>query len=362
MSRLPRPHARGRAFALALALLAACTAGAPVRAETLRYAIAVPDGQAVTYLLELDVRHAGALSVTAEWSGARSLSLRLAPPDATWGTIHRTGPSPQTLETVVREELGTWTLRVHALAADGEGSGTVTIALPEASPPPSPPPASRPAPAPQPPPEPWMTAQPAPPGTPQQWLPFLDATERLRRTIAGGTNGREPDACQWQVPLLRYLDLRRQSLLERRTPPAESTARVLSRVARTARSVEALRTSQDPWLVGPPPDDARRRDAWLKVRRTRLATVESELDRILTMVRRDYASELVEEPWPARYVSCLTACERYFEQRTLVGDERARNRELARAQWSAILAAADALSALADLTPGSQGGTESASR
>ena len=323
----------------------------PARAETLRYAIAVPDGQAVTYLLDLDVRHPGTLSVRAQWSGPRSLSLRLVPPERPWGTVHRAGPSPQMLETLVVDELGGWTLRVHSLAADGGGAGTVIIELPEARPKASGPAAAQPPPVPTPPPEPWMVAQLVPPDAPRAWAPFLRATERLREAIVGDPAGAPADACQWQAPLMRYLDRRRESLRGGGATPAESTARMLARISRTVRSVEELRTSDDPLLVGPPPRDPHLRDAWVKLRTAKVQPVESELDRILTMVRRDFASELTEEDWPARYVSCLTACERYFEQRARVGERRARNRELARAQWSTILTAAEALAALSELTP-----------
>ena len=46
-------------------------------------------------------------------------------------------------------------------------------------------------------------------------------------------------------------------------------------------------------------------------------------------------------------VGCLTACERYFEQRTRLGEGRVPNGDLAQDQWDGILAAADALDALA---------------
>jgi hypothetical protein len=239
------------------------------------------------------------------------------------------------------------------MAAGGGGTGIVTIELPEAEPEPSaaPDPSAQPAPAPPRPAEPWMEARPIPPGTPEDRIPFLRATERLREVLAGDRAGVPADVCQWQLPLLGYLDRRRESLLTRGSLPAESTAKMLGRIARAVRSVEDLRTSDDPLVVGPPPRDPGLLDAWRKLRTTRLDPVESELDRILSMVRRDFAPELEEEDWPARYVSCLTACERYFEQRARVGEGRARNRELALAQWPTILTAAEALAALSGLTP-----------
>ena len=52
-----------------------------------------------------------------------------------------------------------------------------------------------------------------------------------------------------------------------------------------------------------------------------------------------------------RLVSCLTAAERFFDQRWVLGEDRTPNRELAENQWEAMnraAAALDALSALAE--------------
>ena len=351
-------HPARRAGALAFGLL--CTGLALpslARAEALVYSIAVPGGEAVTYSLDFEVRHPGRISVVAEWSGSRKLSLRLLPPAGARGTVHRAGTSPQRVETEVADgsALGTWTLRVHALAAGGAGTGSVTIDLPEAglraarAPQEAPRPAVPPA-GPVAEPETWMIARSIPGGAPARLRPFLEATERLRAAIAQGGPG-PSDPCQWQAGLLGYLDARRDMLLGRGARPSESTAKLLVRIARAARSVEELRTSADPLVAGPAPRDARMRDAWIRLRTTRFEPVESELDRVLSMLHRGFAPELEDEAWPARYVSCLTACERFFEQRVRVGEADAHNRELAREQWPTLLKAADALAALAGITP-----------
>ena len=359
-----------RRTTLALALACAGLAlPSLAHAETLVYSIALPGGDAATYSLELDVRHAGTISVGAEWSGARKLSLRLVPPAGGSGAVHRSGPSPQRIEAEVGDDptsLGAWTLRVHALAANGAGAGSVTIVLPEAavrpaSAPQQAPPKATPLVEPAPAPETWTVARSIPAVAPAQVRPFLEATERLRTAVAGGAPG-PSDVCQWQVALLGYLDGKRDALLDRGARPAESTAKLHARIARAARSVEDLRTSRDPLVVGPAPREARLRDAWVRLRATRFEPVESELDRVLAMLHRDFAPELSDEPWPARYVSCLTACERFFEERVRVGEDDAHNRDLAREQWPTILAAADALAALAATTPAAAAEEESAAR
>ena len=71
---------------------------------------------------------------------------------------------------------------------------------------------------------------------------------------------------------------------------------------------------------------------------------------------RFVAGELESESWPTRLVSCLAACERYFEQRVRLGEREAQNAELAQAQWAPLTAAADVLEALAFLpAPDGQG-------
>ena len=59
-----------------------------------------------------------------------------------------------------------------------------------------------------------------------------------------------------------------------------------------------------------------------------------------------HAPALAEERWVPRLTACLTACERFFDDRVRLGsEEMAPNRELAEAQWDRVLAAARVLEA-----------------
>ena len=72
---------------------------------------------------------------------------------------------------------------------------------------------------------------------------------------------------------------------------------------------------------------------------------------MLSLLQRGHAPDLDDEEWPLRLVSCLTACERYFEQRARLGEKRAGNRDLALTQWPRVLSAGQAISSLVELTP-----------
>lgn len=333
-------------------MLAICVS--PAFAETLKYGLGVPDGQSVTYTIELDVRNPGTLSVRAEWSGNRILSLKLEPPDRPYGALRRSGPSPQVLETAIRPgdaDIGIWQLQIHSLAARGGGEGTLVIVLPDPDSLPRERAAAEP-PAPEPPePDPWMKPRALPARVPADWLPFLEAAERFRAEVAGESVDKPVDACRWQSPLMRYLAERRDGLIDDGSQPDQATGKLLARIAAAIETVERMRVSEDPMLNGPPPEDPALRNAWLKLRTTKVQPVEEELDFILGLVGRGHAPELQAEDWPIRLVSCLTACERYFEQLARVGEDRAGNRDLALAQWPQMLTAAEALSTLAELAP-----------
>ena len=73
-------------------------------------------------------------------------------------------------------------------------------------------------------------------------------------------------------------------------------------------------------------------------------------DDVLGLLRRGHAPELTDEEWPMRLTSCLTACQRHFEQRIRLGEELATNFELTRAQWDRLLAARSALRDLASVS------------
>ena len=125
----------------------------------------------------------------------------------------------------------------------------------------------------------------------------------------------------------------------------------LERLAAAIESVDDLRTTNDPLVNGPAPGDTAMRNAWLKLRTRKIDPVEDELDQLLSLLQRGHAPDLDDEEWPLRLVSCLTACERYFEQRARVGEKRAGNRDIALTQWPRLLRAGEAISSLAELAP-----------
>jgi hypothetical protein len=93
----------------------------------------------------------------------------------------------------------------------------------------------------------------------------------------------------------------------------------------------------------------RRRRAWLAVRDPRFSPVEQELGALLDELHRGLAPELRDEVWFSSFLSCLIVCERHFEERARLGADRASNGELVALQWAPVLAAAEALGALADV-------------
>ena len=327
---------------------------APVAAETLRYGLQIPDGDSVTYLLDLDVRHPGELTVKADWNGPRNLSFKLTPPDRAYGALLRSGPSPQEMETTIKAEgfrAGVWTLRIFALSGKGLGEGSLVVELPG--------PRSK---VPEveereaetihrPEPEPWM--RPFHPSSPVRTdlVPFLEATERYRANLFGRDYEAPHDVCQWQAPLMRYLAESRASMLSGSTRPSETTGEFLKHLATAIDSVDEMRRTKDPLVNGPAPGDTAMRNAWLKLRTRKIRPVEDELDQLLSLLQRGHAPDLDDEEWPLRLVSCLTACERYFEQRARLGEKRAGNRDLALTQWPRVLSAGQAISSLVELTP-----------
>ena len=159
------------------------------------------------------------------------------------------------------------------------------------------------------------------------------------------------DSCRWQRELMRYLADRRDELAATGAGPSGNTLKVLGRMADAIRHVEEYRTSSEPILAGPPPEETQRRRIWTELRRERFQPLERELDELLQILRRGHVPGLEEELWPTRLVSCLTACERHFEERVRLGERQATNREIAEVQWERFLAASGALRALADLAP-----------
>jgi hypothetical protein len=344
-SPCPGPRS-GRSWPIGLILLAATCR--PAAAETLLYSVEIPDGQSVTYEVLIDVEHPGDLVVEAEWSGGRSLALKLQSPVGV--ARRRAGVSPLRLETRVEEGLSggePWKLSIHALPMNGGGDGRITISLPDApgaEKPVSPTPSS--PVVPPPPPEPWTRPRRTPAGSPVATGRVFETTESFRRLVIEEP---VPDTCRWQTDLLRFLADRRDGLGSDPASAPATTVQHLESIAQAIDRVEELRTSADPMLVGPPPDDAELRAVWAQMRRNRLLELEDELDVLLGSIRRGHAPELADEEWPGRLVSCLTACQRHFAERQRVGEARAINLDLARRQWERVLAAGDALEALVDV-------------
>lgn len=348
------PARRAVRVLVSAALLAcAATAATPTAAETFRYSLEVPDGQSATYRIEIDVRHAGTLSVDATWSGSKVLTLKLVPPLDHLPTVRRTGLSPQQIELEVDEadrDMGPWLLSIHSLPTRGLAEGRLTIEVPEPAPAePEPAIAEAPLARPVEPPAPWARPRGAPSGIAQDLHALFLSTERFRQIVVVNDAG-TTDSCRWQLDLLRYLAEQRDRLADDGAHPTAATREMLQRIVSAIELVEELRTSRDPVLTGPPPRDKALRDTWLRMRRDRLEQIESELDEVLGLLRRGHAPELTDEQWPMRLTSCLTACQRHFEQRIRVGEELATNFELTRAQWDRLLAARSALRDLASVS------------
>lgn len=330
---------------IALFCLLAVSAAA---AGSLEYTLDLPASDSISYVVEFEVREPGQVVVDAAWSSARILTLKLDPPGA--AAERRTGPSPQKLTLEVRpaalREDEKWVLSIHGLPARQAGTGTLTITVPEARaevasgleqqstekvPPPR---------------NPWEIPRQAPPGASLAVLNLFGATERMRHTLLG-TAPPAPDACHWQSDLLRYLALARDSLSDSGSGPAADTLRMLTRMSGAVGQVESFRVSEDPLLVPPDSDDRAQRRVWQVIFGHQTAPLRSTLDVLLHDLEDQRAPELESQEWPLRFMSCLIACERFFEEQRSRGGATATNRKLADDQWERILVAGDALDALA---------------
>jgi hypothetical protein len=344
----------GRIARVAQVVLAAIVLMAlPATAGTRLYNLEIPAGRAVTYEIPLPVDHPGALSVEAEWSGQRRISLRVDRPGAMVAVARRAGPSPLAMEIEVLPEMaggGEWKLTIYSVTGRSGGSGRLTIQLPEAEVEDSDSRAARPV-TPAPRPDPWMLPRRAPAGSAPDRVQLHESAERLRALIQQARADRVADHCRWQTGLMRFLADSRDAITDEEVLPSASTRRILVQMADSIRLVQGLRTSTDPLLAGPAPGDPGQREVWEALRRERIEVLESTLDETLEAIQRGHASVLDDYTWPVRMVTCLAACERHFEERVRVGEEQAINRDLADAQWPTLLAAADALDALADVRP-----------
>lgn len=322
-----------------LAVLAVCTL-TPARAAFWDYTISVPDGREATFTLPFPVEHAGPVTIEASWNGPRLLFFGVEGPGQV-SLARRSGPSPQRLDLVADAAAiarGTsWKLTIKALPARGEASGKLRVTAPDAPavvaareavlhPPPPPPP----------PPPAWRMPRAAPLGAEPGVVRVVLAVEAFRASVLPSVDA-AGDACSWQLDFLQYAVSARDALADRRVPPDVPTLRYYARLAAAIRDVEMLRTSRDPVIAGPVPAGRNDRHDWLLSRNEIVRPIERSLDTLTELLRGGHAPALEDELWLPRFTACLTACERFFDERVrLGGDDIAPNRELAGAQWTSI--------------------------
>ncbi len=324
---------------------------APAVAAAASFTIELPESDAAIYEIPFRVDHPGLLVVEAQWDDPRIVAIRVEGPTAI--ASRRSGPSPQRIEIPVADDPGLlrggWRLWLRVPPGRTRTQGTLTLTLPDPpdvvaareaalKPPPPPPPA----------PDPWTLPRTAPPGASAAVEELFSAFEPLRARVYPVGVEPSPDGCGWQRPLTRWLVeiLDRAASGTYELPPAATE--LLKEIARAVREVEGLRTSDNPLLAGPVPEEPLRKRAWLAARRDELRGLERRLDGLAERLRGAQAPELAALDWPSRLVACVTAAERHFEERGRLGDE-AVNREIAEMQWPVILAAARALDAAAAL-------------
>jgi hypothetical protein len=338
---MPTPILRaGGSLALAAGLAAA---GPAAVARPLEYALDLPADRMLSYEVEFEVAHPGPFRLDADWSPSRVLVLRLERPGKP--VLRRSGPPPHRIEFEVAEDEierdVPWLLQISGLPSRESARGRMVIRLPDPPGMSPPPPATEPdPPAREPDPRTLPVTPPARAGADLRRV--FDAVERFRKRVVEGT---DPDAYRWQYGMLGYLAACR----DRGEPPPAATRAMLRRVADAVAELDGLRRSGGGPLLGAEPTDPVRRRAWLAVRDPRFSPVEQELGALLDELHRGLAPELRDEVWFSSFLSCLIVCERHFEERARLGAERASNGDLVALQWAPVLAAAEALGALADL-------------
>jgi hypothetical protein len=313
------------------------------RAGSVDYTIAVPDGRDATFEVPFSVEYAGSVTIDASWTGPRLLFFGVEGPGRV-SVARRSGPSPQRVVVAVDPASlargSGFKLTIKALPARGEAAGVVRLTLPDAPevvarreaelhPPPPPPP----------PPPAWALRTLAPQSATPDIARVYEAVEGLRAAVLDTKDG-PADACTWQIEFLKYAVALRDRWTDRGTAPDVPTLRYFARLAAAIRSVDMLRTSTDPVIAGPVPANRDERHDWLLARNEIVRPIERSLDELTELLRRGHAPALEDELWLPRFTACLTACERYYEERVRFGgDENAPNRELAGAQWDRILEA-----------------------
>lgn len=345
---IEHPTSRPSRGLLVPLLLAVGIASTTAEATQLEYALDLPANQIVRYQLEIPVYHPGGLSLDVRWSDTRVLAFKLVRPDGV--TVKRSGPPPLSWSVEVDPDHASlekpWNLSIRGLPAREAATGSLIIELPEspavvereraeaveAAPPPVPS-------------TPWRDPLPTPRGRNAAWSRVYESSEQFRALVVADT---ARDEYRWHDEMLRFLAHGRAKLEAGDELPS-STREMLLRMAEVVDQVEALRTSDDPLIAGPGPSDKRHRETWEQVRRSRLLSLEDDLDGVLHDLESGHAPELDADGWSARFVACLLASQRHFEARVRVGEERAGGLELVRQQWQPILAAAEALESLASL-------------
>lgn len=345
----PSGPASRSALAAGIGLVLLFSAGAG--AETFRYDFEAAEGNSATFEIPIFVEHEGRLVIEASWSGPRILFLKLEGPGRPARSVRRSGPSPQILEHSVSDEEVSkrlpWTLTIRAARGRGPLQGSLSIRIPE-PPPTGPPPLPE---EPSPPRWEWAAPKEPPDGATASVRELFDRIERFRSRTVGRNGTFAPDGCGWQAGLLRELAAFRDGIASTGTSADPQAAEFFGALAAAVRKVEALRTSEDPLLGGPAPENPSRLRAWRALRAEQLRPLETELDLLAERSRRAPLEPSPRDAWPQRFVACLTACERFFGERAVAGEE-APNRALAEEQWDAFLAAAEALEAAAQARTG----------
>ena len=332
-----------------LALVVLCGA-ATARAENWDTTFSVPDGREAKFELPFPVLYDGPVTMEATWTGPRLLFFGM---DASGGTpsTRRSGPSPQRLElsadsAAIARGKG-WKITIKALAARGEVAGRLRVTTPDA-------PAVaaarvaalQPPPPPVPPPPAWTLPRAAPATASPEIARVYDAVETLRAHVLGPAEG-SGDACRWQIEFLQFAVLARDRLGETGAAPDVPSLRYFARMADAIRGVSQLSSSKDPVIAGPVPADRSERRDWLIARAEIVRPIERSLDELTELLRGGHAPELEDDVWLPRLNACLTACERFYDERVrLGGEENAPNRDLATAQWARIVDAGRVFDAL----------------
>jgi hypothetical protein len=332
---------------LRILILAALASASPAVAAEFDYTFDVPARQTARYEVPFEVLYPGTLGVEISWDTSRVLSFRVETPGESPTVFRRSGPSPQRFLIEVTDpgdEGELWKLAILGLPSRTATTGQLRISLPD-------PPGAVEEPVDAAPAvtddvAPWEQPVRTPEGLSRSWDRLFASSEELRALLIDSD---EPsrDACRWQTPMLQYLTAQRQAHASGGVGLDETTRKMLTRIAEAVREVGTLEHTRDPVLNAPAPRDFSQRRAWQVLRNRRLDPIRRSLDLIFSDLQTGHAPSLGKEEWPARYISCLMACEREFEERTNRSVEEPSPGMLIELEWPRIQAAAEALAALA---------------